>query len=183
VNRPLAEPNVRIYGSIDESMLRGVLDQLDDALRRDGAIVVELTTLGGDADMARRIGLELRLAREIKKRRVQFVGKTVVYSAGVTIMANVPAVDRFLSRDARLLIHGRRVDRQVNFSGSLQANVRRAKELIAEFENGLAAEREDFELLIAGTAVDSEYLVERAAQNWYLTAREAFDLGLVAGIL
>ena len=82
-----------------------------------------------------------------------------------------------------MLIHGRHAERHVDFSGPLAAMVQRAKALIAEFENGLAAERDDFAALVAGTGIDRAYLMERAASNWYLTAQEALDLGLVSGII
>jgi ATP-dependent Clp protease, protease subunit len=180
---PRLDPGVRLYGTVDETMLQNCLDQLDAASKRDDPVVLELTTLGGDADIARRIGLEMRLLRESGRRITRFVGKSAVYSAGVTIMASFAPGDRFLTRDTRLLIHGRRVDKQVKFSGPLRESVGRAKRLIAEFENGLAAEEEDFAALIVGTRIDREYLMERAASNWYLTAREALDLGLVAGVI
>ena len=38
-----------------------------------------------------------------------FLGKTLVASAGVTVMAAFPKDKRWLTRDAALLIHGRRI--------------------------------------------------------------------------
>jgi hypothetical protein len=60
-------------------------------------VVLELTTEGGDADGARRMALEIRLCREWHNRDTYFVGKTVVMSAGITIMAAFP---RQVSRPA-----------------------------------------------------------------------------------
>jgi hypothetical protein len=48
-----------------------------------------VTTLGGDAEMARRILLEIDRVRQWRQgrggSRFLFLGKTIVYSAGVTI--------------------------------------------------------------------------------------------------
>ncbi|MDB5407671.1 MAG: peptidase [Rhodospirillales bacterium] len=180
---PNLECDIRLFGSIDDVVLRSFLDQLERAVGSEKPIVLELTTIGGDADVARRIALEMRLVRERKGRETRFVGKTVVYSAGVTIMSGFRPADRYVTHDARLLIHERRLDKNIHFSGPLLACIQRARELIGELENSLAIEKEGFADLIAGTKITNEQVVDRAKHNWYLTANEALDLGLIAGIL
>jgi ATP-dependent protease ClpP protease subunit len=180
---PKLDFNIRLFGSIDDVALKSFLDQFEHALGREEPIVVELMTLGGDAEVGRRIALEMRLARERKGRETRFIGKTVIYSAGVTIMSGFRPADRYVTRDARLLIHERRLEKDVHFSGPLLACIQRTRELVAELENSLAVEREGFEDLIAGTKITSEQVVDRAKHNWYLTAKEALDLGLIGGIL
>ncbi|MEA2780472.1 MAG: hypothetical protein QOK29_2016 [Rhodospirillaceae bacterium] len=177
------ESNIRLFGSIDDLVLKSFLDQLERALGREEPVVLELMTIGGDADVGRRIALEMRLVRERRGRETRFIGKTVIYSAGVTIMSGFRPADRYVTQDARLLIHERRLDKDVHFAGPLLACIQRARELIAELENSLAIETEGFENLIAGTKITSDEVIDLAKHNWYLTAKEALDLGLIGGIL
>jgi ATP-dependent protease ClpP protease subunit len=180
---PNLEPGIRLCGSIEDATLASFLDQLDRALARPGVIVLELMTIGGDADVGRRIALEMRLVRERQERETRFIGKTAVYSAGVSIMSAFRPADRYLSRDTLILIHERRLDRDVHFVGPLQACIQRAKELISELENGLTLQKQGFTDLIAGTQVSMEQICERAKYNWYLSANEALELALIGGIL
>src|SRR5687768_16020494 len=85
----VAAPQVRLHGAIDDGTLAAFLDQIGKA-EGTGPIAVEVTTTGGDAEIGRRLALEVRIARERLKRRLVFVGKTVVYSAGATIMGGFP---------------------------------------------------------------------------------------------
>jgi hypothetical protein len=60
-SRLLFEPNISIHGLITSDTLGFFLGRLQ-AVRQDGAdLVMELNTDGGDADVARRIALEIRL--------------------------------------------------------------------------------------------------------------------------
>jgi hypothetical protein len=145
--------------------------------------VLELTTCGGGAETGRRIAEDIRLFRRLRGGRALFLGKTVVYSAGVTIMAAFPREDRRLTRDTVLLIHGRRMDRQVQLSGPLRASAQVAREVLAEIEFGLELERRGFAELVEGSKVSVEECCERAASNWYVTAEEAQRLGLIAGVI
>lgn len=65
----------------------------------DRVVAVEISTLGGDAELARRLVLEVGLARERLGKRLVFLGKTCVYSA-VTLMSAFAKDDRYLTRDA-----------------------------------------------------------------------------------
>jgi ATP-dependent protease ClpP protease subunit len=176
-------PHVRLSGSVDDAMLQSFHAQLADVSAGDGPIIVELMTLGGGAETGRRLALEIGIARERFGRRMVFLGKTTVYSAGVTFMSGFRREDRFLSRDTILLIHTRRLEMKVHLSGSLQANAMRIKELAAEIEIGQQLEEQGFEALIRDTQVSMEELMERAPTNWYVNAAEAAARGIVAGIV
>jgi hypothetical protein len=93
--------------------------QLDNALNSEGPIGLELTTTGGDADLARRICMDINLFGERLGREFWFTGKTTVYSAGVTILAGFPRERRFITKDCVLLIHERPMDMSLQLSGPL----------------------------------------------------------------
>ena len=89
-----------------------------------------------------------------------------------------------MSRDAVLLIHERCIDKQVRFFGPLRANVAVARYLLSEIENGQRLERCGFEQLVAGNSLPMPELALRVTdRNWYLTAHEALEHGLIAGIV
>lgn len=180
---PKLDPDVRLFGKVDEAMLERFLSQYAKAAGAGGPIVVEISTIGGDADIGRRIALEIGLGLE-RGSDLWLLGKTIVYSAGVTVLAAVPVARRFLSRDAVLLIHERRIDKQVHFQGPLRATAAIARDVMAEIENGQRLEREGFEALVAGSRLPLDELERHVmAGNWYLPAQEAVDRGLVAGIV
>ena len=81
----LFEPNISINGVIDDNTVSFFLGRLQEVRRAGADMIVELNTDGGDADAARRIALEVRLFRRHSGRRTYCLGKTKVYSAGVTI--------------------------------------------------------------------------------------------------
>lgn len=179
----LLRPNIRLSGDLGDGMLSSFADQLDQVLGGDDPVVLELFTLGGDADVARRIALEIKLCRERQGRDVYFVGKTTVYSGGVTIMSAFPRDYRFLSRDCVLLIHERKLDQEVHFFGPLRANVLIAKDMLAQIEIGIALERDGFRELAEGSRLSTEEICQHASDGWYVTASQALDHGLVAGLL
>jgi ATP-dependent Clp protease protease subunit len=176
-------PHVRLAGSVDDSMLDSFMSQIASVPAGEEPIVVELMTLGGGAETGRRLALEVRIARERLGRRIVFLGKTAVYSAGVTVMSGFPRADRFLSSDAVLLIHCRRLDMTLELNGPLKANALRVKELASEIEIGLRLEEEGFADLIRDSQVSMEELMERASANWYMQAAEAAARGIVAAIV
>ncbi|MDX6805689.1 peptidase S14 [Terrihabitans rhizophilus] len=175
------KPNIRLFGSVDEAMLAKVLDGIS-ALPTDEPLVMDLTTMGGDADIGRRIALEVRIVQD-SGRPAYFLGKSSVFSAGVTIMGAFPASSRFLDRDCVLLIHERRIEKQIAFSGPLRSNLQMAHEFIAQLESGIALQEVGFRELIRGTNLSMEELRSRVSTtNWYVPAAEALELGLVAGL-
>ncbi len=180
----LGEPGARLLGSVDLSMIQSLCGQLFTVPKGDHPIIVELTTLGGDAEMGRRALLEIELARErFAPRRLVFLGKTVVYSAGVSLMSGFPREDRFLTKDAILLIHSRQLVQSLELSGPLRGSVPKVKSMLHQLKCGHDVEEQAFEKLIAGSQVDMDTLLEKALYNWYITAAEAVELGLVADIV
>lgn len=178
----LNAPQISLIGDIDKFSVERFIDQLRAAEAGGGDIAVEVTTLGGDADMARRIVLEVEAARPRLKSRFLFLGKTVVYSAGTTIMSAFPCQDRWLSIGATLMIHGRHLERTVEISGPIRASIPIVEALHAQLKTGIKHEEENFRRLIEGCGIGIDELREKALHNWYLTAQEAVARGLVAGI-
>lgn len=179
----LAAPQISLTGDIDKFSVERFLDQLRDAEAAGGDVAMELTTLGGDAELARRIVLEVENARRRLAGRFLFLGKTVVYSAGTTIMSAFPRADRWLSRDAMLMIHCRKLDKTVEISGPLRSSLPQVKALAHQLETGLAVEQENFRRLVEGSDIGFDEVFDKALYNWYLSAAEALERGLVAGMV
>jgi ATP-dependent protease ClpP protease subunit len=178
----LARPTVRLSGPIGEGTVSAFLEQVLPVLDGPGSIVVELFSSGGDAEVGRRLAEEVRLLRKVHGRDMWFLGKTLVASAAVTFMAGFPRDRRWLTHDATLLIHGRRMTRDVHLEGPLGSCRRVLEEIIADIDNGARVE-EDFAELVAGSRVSLDEIRHRAYGGWYLTAEAALDLGLVAGLV
>lgn len=179
----LFEPNIRIYGPIGAGTVWDVLNRLEDIRRSDDPVVLELTTEGGDADAAQRIALEIRLCRRWHKRPTHFIGKTNVMSAGITIMAAFPRECRSLTDDTELLIHERRMTKTVQLDGPMGSNLQILREQLALVEAAERTERRGFEDLAEGSRLSADEIFRRAKENFYLTAAEAKDFGLVASVL
>ena len=178
----LARPQISLVGEIDKFSVERFLDQLSDAESAGGDVAMELTTLGGDAELARRIALEIENAGARLAGRFLFLGKTVVYSAGATIMSAFPRRDRWLARDAMLMIHCRKLDKTVEIAGPLRSSLPQVDALASQMKVGLALEEKNFRRLIEGSDIGLDELLGKALCNWYLTAEEALARGLVAGI-
>jgi ATP-dependent Clp protease, protease subunit len=182
----LENPQLVILGDIEIASTERFLCRLREIEESDDDLVLELTTLGGDAEMARRIVLEIdRVRRQRRARgrgRFLFLGKTIVYSAGITIMAAFPPADRWLSGDTMLMIHGRTLEKTIELSGPIRASLPQVDALHDEIKAGLALEEEGFARLVEGSAVPLEELRAKAAHSWFLSAAEAQRRGLVAGI-
>lgn len=165
-------------------MLRGLRQALEAAedLGAD-PVVVELTTFGGDADVARCMASEIRRLRERTGRRAVFLGATTVYSSGITVMGAFPPEDRWLTREATLLIHGRSLAKSLDLCGPLTVERVRVQAVLAEIDTGLRLEREDFEQLVEGTGVSLSEVLERAPSGWRLSAAEALSRNLVHGLV
>ena len=179
----LLDPQISLFGGVCDDMFQSFKQQLRKALDGYSEIAVELSTNGGDADTARRIADEVRLCREYRGRELLFVGKSFVYSAGITIMSGFEKECRYLTKDCHLLIHSRRLDKHVHFSGPLSSNVQIAEEMLAQLKSGLDLENEGFRRLAAGSNIGFAEIQKRAAHNWYLRAEEALELGLVEGLV
>lgn len=161
---------------------------LDEFLRQqseasaDKPVLFELSTSGGDADFGRRIAQEIRQWRN-EKVDFYFLGKSFVYSAGMTIMGAFNRQRRFLSADCELLTHERRMKKTLRLSGALRASAALVKNTLAEIQSGERLEREGFRELVEGSSLTLEDLQDKLLdRDWYVPAAQAQQLGLVAGI-
>jgi ATP-dependent protease ClpP protease subunit len=179
----LQRPQIRLHGSIGQDTLAVVIDGIAGHQDRGEALVFELTTLGGDADVAIRIAEDIRLFREQSQGRALFLGKGTVYSSGMTIMSAFRPEDRWLTRGTRLLIHERSIETTVTLAGPLALERIRLQMLLADMDAGLEVQEEGFRALVEGAQMELAELRERARTNWYLSAEEAVERGLAAGLV
>ncbi len=176
----LLSPQIRIFGEIRDETLSSFLDQIDRV--QEDHVTVEVCTPGGDADVGRRIKEEIRILRGYCGKTLWFSGRTIVYSAGATIMSAFPTSHRFLSRDCIILVHERKLDKDLRFSSALSASEQDVDQLKSEIAIGKAIEQRGFRDLIEGSDVSFEQICDRARRNWYLTADEALRLKMIAGV-
>lgn len=182
--QPTAGPDILLAGEVTDAMARDLHQQLADAPDNGEILTVEVTTLGGDAEFARRMICDIDIARKrLASRRLVFVGKTIVYSAGVTIMSAFPRRDRFLTGDTTLLIHCRQLQKTVEIDGPIRSSRPKIEALLHQIDIGIGLETQNFERLIEGSDIPLDELLEKALYNWYLPAREAQTRGLVEAVL
>lgn len=180
----LKQAHVRLFGTVDDGMLDSFLRQLAAVQDTHGPLLLELTTLGGEADTARRIAEDIRLFLTHFGGDLYFIGKTAVYSAGVTIMSAFPVERRFLSADATLLIHERRMEKPLNLSGPLHVCEAMLRDALSEIGTGQRLQDDDFRKLVAGSGIGIDELKQRlAAGSWYLSAPDALERQLIGGIV
>lgn len=178
----LAHPHIRLSGPVDQFMYATFRQQLE-ACPKQGAIVIALTTLGGDPEVARTMADDVRLLEDHDGREILFLGKVAVYSAGATFMAAFPVDRRFLTRHTRLMIHERSIRKEVMLNGPLRMVVASIKAALHEVEHSILIEEEGFRDIVKGSRVDFEELREKAPSNWYIEAQEAVELGLVLDVI
>ena len=176
-------PSIRLSGPVDYDMYRGFRDQLD-AAPSDGLISVELTTLGGDPEVARLMGEDIRFWSEISpERRIVFLGKAAIYSAGTTFMSFFARENRYLTRGTRLMIHERKLSKTLQIEGPLTSCIASLEATLNEIHASIAIQNEGFENLIRGSRVTMDDVLKRAPSNWYIEANEALELGLIEAVL
>ncbi|WP_375392649.1 ATP-dependent Clp protease proteolytic subunit [uncultured Sphingomonas sp.] len=178
----LARPHIQLHGTVDGLMYANFQGQMANA-PTEGALVVSITTLGGDPEMGRAMGDDIRLLREYTGRETLFLGKVAVYSAGATFMSAFPVDKRFLTRGTRLMLHERQMHSQLSLDGALTALPAVLKAKLHEIEESIVIQEEGFRAIVAGSRVPFETLRERATSNWYIEAEEARDLGLVLDVI
>ena len=179
-----AKADISLVGPVDEAMACKLRDALAHAMKSEEPLTIDMTTLGGDPEMARRMIAEIDAVRErLKGRRIVFVGKTAVYSAGCTFMAAFPRDDRYLTSGTKLLIHCRQSKETLELDGPIRTSIPKLEAKIHEFETGVELEEENFQRLVEGSDVAMEELLEKALYNWYVPAEEAVERGLVAAIV
>jgi ATP-dependent protease ClpP protease subunit len=176
-------PAVLLAGTVDYEMYERFRGQLTTA-PASGLIVIELSTLGGDPEVARMMGEDVRFHSDINpERRFVFLGKAAIYSAGATFMSFFARPNRYLTRGTRLMIHERKLDKKLAVNGPLTTCVASVRALLHEIEHSILIQNEGFENLIRDSAVTMQTVLERAPSNWYLEAGEALALGLVEGVI
>jgi membrane-bound ClpP family serine protease len=80
-------PAVLLSGTVDYAMYERFREQLSRA-PQTGLVVIELSTLGGDPEVARMMGEDVRYHSDLEQeRRFVFLGKAAIYSAGTTLMS------------------------------------------------------------------------------------------------
>ena len=183
-NDLLKHPTIRLHGKVDDAMLDKFLEQMTIAVKGSGTILLELTTTGGDAEIGRRIATDVILARERLGLDLVFLGKSVVYSAGISIMSGFPPEKRFVTKDCMLLVHERRLNKTLELKGAMRGMEALVRDTLAEIESAREMERTAFEYLVSGTDVTLDDLMKKISESdWYLTDEEALKRKVIAGIL
>jgi ATP-dependent protease ClpP protease subunit len=176
-------PAIIVSGTVDYDMYDRFRQQLAQAPEK-GLVVVELSTLGGDPEVARMMGEDIRYHSDLESQRhFVFLGKAAIYSAGTTFMSFFARENRYLTRGTRLMIHERKLNKVLNIDGPLTTCVATVKAALHEIEASIAIQNEGFENLIRGSQVTIAQVLERAPFNWYIDANEAAASGLVRAVL
>jgi ATP-dependent protease ClpP protease subunit len=176
-------PAIALSGVVDYEMYTKFRTQFDNASEQD-IVVIELSTLGGDPEVARMMGEDVRFASEMEPaRRFVFLGKAAIYSAGTTFMSFFVRQNRYLARGTRLMIHERKLSKQLVIDGPLTTCVAVVKATLNEIECSIAIQNEGFQNLVLGSRVTLDEVLQRAPSNWYLEAQDAKNLGLVEAVL
>jgi ATP-dependent protease ClpP protease subunit len=176
-------PAIALSGVVDYDMYTKFRTQFDKASDQD-IVVIELSTLGGDPEVARMMGEDVRFASEMEPaRRFVFFGKAAIYSAGVTFMSFFAKENRYLARGTRLMIHERKLSKKLVIDGPLTTCVAVVKATLNEIECSIAIQNEGFQNLVLGSNVTHDEVLKKAPCNWYLEAQEAKGRGLVEAVL
>ncbi|MBY0260427.1 peptidase S14 [Methylobacterium sp.] len=176
-------PAVLLSGPVDHEMYRNFRSQLDAAVERD-LVVVELTTLGGDPEVARMMGEDIRFNTDLSpNRRFVFLGKAAIYSAGTTFMSFFARPNRYLTRGTRLMIHERKLAKEIKLNGPLTTCVASVKAALHEIECSIEIQNEGFANLVRDSQVSLDEVLRRAPENWYIEAERAQELGLIEAVL
>jgi hypothetical protein len=177
------DPAILLCGVVDAEMYQAFRAQLD-AAPETGLVVVELSTLGGDPEIARMMGEDVRFHSEAEPdRRFVFLGKAAIYSAGTTFMSFFTRPNRYLTRGTRLMIHERQLDKKLHLTGPLSTCIATVEATLNEIRASIAIQNEGFASLINGSSVAFDEVLSRAPSNWYIEATEAQALGLIERVL
>ena len=176
-------PRILLAGAVDYAMYDRFRDQLAQA-PKTGLTLIELSTLGGDPEVARMMGEDVRFQSDINpSRRLVFLGKAAIYSAGATFMSFFAVENRYLTRGTRVMIHERKMDKELHITGPLTTCIASVKAVLHELEHSIAIQNEGFENLVRGSSVTMDDVLKRAPENWYIEAQEAKTLGLIADVI
>jgi ATP-dependent protease ClpP protease subunit len=74
--------------------------------------------------------------------------------------------------------------KDIHLDGALRGCRSAVQDVLAEIESGQRLERDGFALLVKGTQLPVDDIEKRVMEkDWYLTANEALDIGLIGGIV
>lgn len=177
----LSAPQLRLVGRVDEAMYAEFRNQLG-AAPEEGSLVIALTTLGGNPEIARAMADDVRLLRDAG-RTIYFLGKACVYSAGTTFMAGFPVRCRFLTEGTTLMVHERQISKTIELSGPLKSCTSQLNAALNEIEQSIAIEEAGFRMFVEGSDVEFEELRGKAPSNWYIPCEEAKERGLIAEVI
>lgn len=177
----LFTPHIRLNGPVDQFMYANFRAVMDNP--PPGEIVVAITTLGGDPEIGRVMGEDVRLHSRTPGNNVLFLGRVAVYSAGATFMSYFRRENRYLTHGTRLLIHERQIDKTINIKGPLRSCIATLKGALAEIEESIRIEEEGFANIVAQSDLTLEDVRGRAHHDWYVEASEAQALGLIAAVV
>jgi ATP-dependent protease ClpP protease subunit len=176
-------PAIMLSGAVDYNMYATFRNALSQAPQQ-GLVAVELSTLGGDPEVARMMGEDIRFHSDMHpERRLVFLGKTAIYSAGATFMSFFARQNRYLTRGTRLMIHERMLTKTLNVQGPLTTCIASLRATINEIEASIAIQNEGFANLVLGSTITLDDVLQRATENWYLEAQEALQMGLVEAVI
>ena len=176
-------PAIMLTGAVDYNMYQWFRQSLSNA-PASGIVVVELSTLGGDPEVARMMGEDIRFHSDLDPdRRFVFLGKAAIYSAGTTFMSFFAVENRYLTRGTRLMVHERKLSKQLVIDGPLTTCIASLRAAINEIEASIAIQNEGFANLAFGSSLSGEDIIRRATENWYLEANEALELGLIEAVI
>lgn len=176
-------PGILLSGTVDYAMYNRFREGLEQSLDSE-LVVVELSTLGGDPEVARMMGEDVRYHSDLSPhQRFVFLGKAAIYSAGTTFMSFFARNNRYLTRGTRLMIHERKLDKHLALEGPLTSCIATVQATLNEIEASIAIQNEGFENLVRGSSVSMEELLKRAPSNWYIEAQDAKSLGLVRDVI
>lgn len=180
--KQFVSPAILLSGTVDQAMYGNFRQQLDAAT--GDLCVIELSTLGGDPEVARVMGEDVRFHSELTpERRYVFLGKAAVYSAGATFMSFFARENRYLARGTRLMIHERLMASTLQVNGPLTTCVAGVEAMLNQLQASIAIQNEGFANLVQGSRVTLEEVQQRAPSNWYVEAAEACSLGLVEAVI
>ena len=175
-------PKTFLGGPVDYNMYKNFRAQLDSAEKK-GLVVTELSTLGGDPEVSRMMGEDIRFHSEMLRtvgscfwERPRYIPR-----APQTFMSFFSIENRYLTRGTRLMIHERKLDKQLQINGPLTTCIATVTAALHEIEASISIQNEGFENLIRGSRMSMEEVLRRAPGNWYIEANEAKSLGLVSG--
>jgi len=176
-------PAVLLSGTVDNAMYASFRNQLEQA-PAEGLCVVELSTLGGDPEVARMMGEDVRFHSEQEpQRRFVFLGKSAIYSAGTTFMSFFARENRYLTRGTRLMIHERLMSSTLQLNGPLTTCLASVQAMLNQLEESIAIQNEGFDNLVRGSQVSIDEVLRRAPANWYVEAGKAVELGLIEAVI